>query len=117
LAFAVLFHLSLAVDGVQMSTGSSWNILKLFESDPTPMDHEALREYLQQELGEKSFYYIPNPGNGGDYVIQYGQLLLFKDMGLNYQTGDPGLRYKNSLLVFRKRQHGPDRAHDIQKLS
>eukprot|EP01084_Bolivina_argentea_P111014 198166_1 len=66
------------------------------------LDTTDLRIFLMQYTNrtDKQIFLIPNPGNAGDVLINYGQMLFFSSVGLQYQLGDPFTKYKNSIIFF-----------------
>jgi len=55
---------------------------------------------LRLRLSGSRFTFIVNPGNAGDAMSQYGTLLLFKKLGLDFNIGGPSVAYNNQHLVY-----------------
>mmetsp|Transcript_1757 Transcript_1757/g.3909 ORF Transcript_1757/g.3909 Transcript_1757/m.3909 type:complete len:329 (+) Transcript_1757:61-1047(+) len=86
---ALARHVSMMVDaeGAQEITTDS-NVI------------EDIEGFLRQELGGKKFTYVVNQGNAGDSLIQYGTLLTFDSLGLDYDLAAPWKEFRDTTLVY-----------------
>mmetsp|Transcript_91982 Transcript_91982/g.173293 ORF Transcript_91982/g.173293 Transcript_91982/m.173293 type:complete len:1270 (-) Transcript_91982:49-3858(-) len=61
---------------------------------------DSIEAFLAKELKGKHFRYVVNVGNSGDALIQYGTLLLFDKLGLDYEIVQPIDLQRGQLLVY-----------------
>jgi len=99
---ACIFSLTCSVSAVDQHNVQRFLSLPdsfaLQPSDPNILP--SIKGLLFDELGGKEFVYIINPGNAGDALIQYGTILVFDHLGLQYRLGDLNEHYENSVLVY-----------------
>lgn len=60
---------------------------------------QSIIPYLKRKLQGRPFTYIVNVGNGGDAVIQHSTMLVFDQLGLQYDMAAPMSDHFNKTLV------------------
>lgn len=59
----------------------------------------SIRQYLSG-LPKEELLFIPNPGNGGDALIAYATVALFKELGLNYKICTPDINASGRVVLY-----------------
>lgn len=66
---------------------------------PHGHDFSALADVLERFRGEKVVF-IPNPGNVGDALIDFGGYLIFEKLGVDFEYGRKDGRYPGRVVVY-----------------
>jgi hypothetical protein len=53
------------------------------------MNQLDIKAYLRKLSTQGKLYYIPNKGNAGDALLALGTIMLFDELGIDYEICSP----------------------------